>query len=86
MPTTKLSPKEENRLERFMTNVSRLSRKEILTETNAFIMKQQMRAVLQLLGANFPGKVLIAHGVEIMRDIWPFKERRLRNLINGRRR
>ncbi len=82
-PINRLSSKEENRLERFMQNVSRLSRKEILTETNAFIMKQQMRAVLQLLGANRPGNVLIVRGVEIMRDIWPFKKRRLRKLING---
>ena len=66
-----------------MKNVSFLSRKEKLTETYDFVMKRQMRVILWLLGAESPGKVMIDSGIRIMRDIWPFKKRRLGKLING---
>lgn len=48
-------------------------------------MRQQMRAILQIFGIVYPDKILIGSALEIMRDIWPFKIRRLRKLIDGRR-
>ncbi len=83
MPANKLSPKEKRRLERFMINVTRLSRKEKLSETEVFIMKQQMRAALRILGAEDTNRVLVSYSIDVMRDSYPFKERRLRKLIYG---
>jgi len=83
MLARKLSPKEQRRLERFMRNVSILSRRENLAATYRFIMRRQMRAILLLLGSPDPTVKMIAEALDIMKDYWPFKKRRLRKLING---
>lgn len=85
MLAKELSPKEKRRLEKYMKNVSYLSRKEQLSDNYAFVMKRQMEVILKLLGARHVGKVMVADAIDIMRDIWPFKERRLRKIIDGRR-
>lgn len=83
MLTKKLLPKEKRRLERYMFYVSRLSRKDSLSDTENFIMRRQMRAIFRVLGTDYSDRVLILSGIDILRDYWPFKERRLRKLING---
>jgi hypothetical protein len=81
-----LTPAEKKRLERSLSIVSKLAGRDNLSETNVFILRQRMRHVLRLLGANHPNRVMVAQGIHIMKDVWPFKERRLRKLIDGRRR
>jgi len=80
----KLSPKEKARLERCMNNVKYLSRLSRISDTSKFIMRGQMRMILKLLGSDYPSPVMVADGIDVMRDMWPFKEKRLRKLIDGR--
>jgi hypothetical protein len=80
-----LLPKEKERLKNFTRSITKLARKPILSRGNAFLMRQQMRAVLQMFGVTQPGKILVGEALEVMQDVWPFKERRLRKLVNGRR-
>jgi len=76
MPTTKLSPKEEKRLERFV--------RDLKVGPIDFIARQKVRILLTILGAGDPrSKTLQAHAVEILQDEQPSKEKRLRKLING---
>ena len=84
--TQTLSPKEKKRLERFSQNITILSRRSNLSSTYKFILRQQLRIVLQMLGADRGDQKLRAEALDILRDLWPFKLRRLRKLIqNGRR-
>ena len=85
MQKSLLSSKEKQRLDRFMKSVARLSKKTTLSKGNSFLMRQQMKAILQIFGVVRPNKVLIGKALGIMRSIWPFKERRLRELVNERR-
>lgn len=80
-----LSPLEKRRLNRSLDIVSRLAGRSILSETNSFIMRQRMRYILVLLGAKQPNRIMVANGLDIVRDMWPCKVRRLRKLVNGRR-
>jgi RAB protein geranylgeranyltransferase component A len=80
-----LSPREKERLTKCMKSVTSLSRKDKLSGHNSFAMKHQMRAVLKMLGLPNPNRVIISEGLDIMRDLMPFKERRLRKLVDGRR-
>ena len=76
MNTPELLPKEKVRLERFI--------RDLKTDPLDFIARQKLRIVLTILGAKHPrGKLLQANAVEILQDDKLFKERRLRNLING---
>lgn len=76
MLKTELSPKEKRRLERFTQDVQKGSLD--------FIARQKIRIILTILGADQPrNKVLQAEAVEILQDARPFKEQRLRKLVNG---
>jgi hypothetical protein len=78
MLATKLSPEEKRRLERYIIELERGSMD--------FIARQKLRILLTFLGAHRPkDKILQWEAQKILRDIQPFKERRLRELINGRR-
>ncbi len=78
MPTTKLSPEEKRRLERYILDLERGSMD--------FIARQKLRILLTFLGASSPkDKTLQWEAQKILRDTQPFKEQRLRELINGRR-
>ncbi len=81
----KLSPEEKKRLGNFMESVTKLSRKEKLSNGSAFLMKHQMRTIFKVLGSPNPTKIEMVHGFDVMRDLMPFKERRLRKLLDGRR-
>ena len=83
MPASQLSPKEKRRLERYIHNVELLSYKEERTEVETFIMKQQLRAIIQIFGGPKFDRVLEKQALKVLGDIWPFKARRLRKLING---
>jgi transposase len=83
-----LSPEEKKRLTNFLRSTRVLARwaaREILPKGYNFIMRQQMRQVLIILGARHPDKIMIANALEIMRGPYPLRQRRLRKLINGRR-
>ena len=87
MPTQTLSPKEKRRAERLQKNITFLSKSTQLSETYRFILKQQLRILLMILGEKKADKKTKAEALDILQDIWPFKIRRLRKLIqNGRRR
>ncbi|KKL63621.1 hypothetical protein LCGC14_2173270 [marine sediment metagenome] len=78
MLATKLSPEEKKRLERYILDLKRGSMD--------FIARQKLRIILTFLGALRPkDKMLQWEAQKILRDIQPFKEQRLRKLINGRR-
>lgn len=84
MPTSRLSPKEKRRLERYIHNVEELFYKEGRTEIETFIMRQQLRAIIKIFEGPKFDRLLEKQALKILGDIWPFKERRLRKLINGR--
>ena len=72
----RLSSKEKSRLERYILDLERGS-------VN-FIARQKIRIILTILGAKDPkNRILQFEVMEILRDGAPFKERRLRKLING---
>ena len=83
-----LLPEEKKRLTKFLRSTKVLSRwaaRERLPKGYNFIMRQQMRQILKILGAHNPDKIMIAGALGIMRDLNPFKQRRLRKFINERR-
>lgn len=80
-----LSSVEKKKLEKSLSVIRRLSKQSILSDKNAFILKHRMRKVLQILGEQRPGRIMVARALEIMQDKLPFKIMRLRKLINGRR-
>lgn len=84
MPASQLSPKEKRRLERYIHNVEELFYKEGRTEIETFIMRQQLRAIIKIFGGPKFDRLLEKQALKILGDVWPFKERRLRKLINGR--
>jgi hypothetical protein len=84
MTVSQLSPKEKKRLERCIHNVEELFYKEGRTEVEDFIMRQQLRAIIRIFGGPKSDRVLEKQALKILGDIWPFKERRLRKLIDGR--
>lgn len=81
-----LTPTEKKKLERSFSIVSKLAGRASLSEINSFILRQRMRYILVLLGAPNPTRVMVARGLDVVGDFWPFKERRLRKLIDGQRR
>ncbi len=86
MPIQTLLPKEKRRVERLQKNITFLSKSTQLSETYRFILKQQLRILLMILGAGAVDKKIKAEAIAILQDMWPFKIRRLRKLIkNGRR-
>jgi len=76
MLETELSSKEKRQLERFTQDFKR--------GALDFIARQKVRIILTILGAKHPkNKMLQADAVEILQDTQPFKEQRLRKLVNG---
>jgi len=87
MPTQTLSPKEKRQAERLQKNITFLSKSTQRSETYRFILKQQLRILLMILGTKDADKKMKVGALDIIRDKWPFKIRRLRKLIkHGRRR
>jgi hypothetical protein len=89
MPTIEfsLSPKEKKRLELFLRNLQKLApRRGRLTKTYDFIMRQQMKEVLKILGIPYPTKRLIAEALVVMGNPYPFKKYQLRKLLKDERR
>jgi len=81
MLSPQLSPLEKNRLERYMQDVQWQIRHKGSLDWSA---RQKLRIILTLLGAERHGsKMFQADALEILWDEQPFKERRLRELING---
>ncbi len=66
MPNSTLSLKEKKRLNRCLTNVTRLSKRGQLSQIDIFIMRQQMRCALQLLGADYVSKVMLAKALDVL--------------------
>lgn len=86
MPAKILSPKEKRRVERLRKNIRYLVRKSRLSDNNRFILRQQIKVLLALLGGDQSDVRLRATTSDIFKDRWPFKIRRLRKVIeNGRR-
>lgn len=86
MKIPKLLPEEKRRVKRFKKNIKFLSRKANLSTVHKFILTQQLRILLNILGADNRDRRLRAEALDILRDWWPFKLKRLRKLIqNGRR-
>ncbi len=86
MPIQTLLPKEKRRAERIQKNITFLSKSAHLSETYRFILKQQLRILLMILGVKEADKKIKVEALDIIRDRWPFKIRRLRKLINNGRR
>lgn len=84
MRCNQLSPKERRKLDRCLSNIEVLSNRPMLSDVNAFILKQQVRVVLKLLGALHLNKVLVAQALYILRDPEDHKVERLEQLANGR--
>ena len=63
--------------------VTRLSRRDSLSKTNAFVLKEKTRVILKILGGQYITKVMVVDAIDIQRDPFPFKVFRLRKLING---
>lgn len=87
--TPKLSPKEKKLAERHIYNVQILSAHwKVLSKNDRFIWRRQLRALLALLG--MPRQEIDSYmhkdALDIINDWKPFKLRRLRKLVNGRRR
>ena len=81
MLNPQLSPQEKKRLERFMQDIQWQLRHRGSLDWTA---RQKLRITLTLLGADrHVSKILQADAMEILWDEQPFKERRLRELING---
>ena len=88
MLAKKLSPQEKRKVERLIRNVQNLhGRWNRLSDSGKFIFRQQLRVLLIRLGADRRdvGPVLRKDALDVINDWKPFKIRRLRKLINGRR-
>lgn len=85
MVSPELTPKEKKRISRYIHNVEMLSYKPNKNEVETFIMRRQLTALLELLGVRHRDLLFEARALKIIRDMWPWKERRLRKLVNGRR-
>ena len=82
MSAPELSPKEKRQLKRLKKSITVLSRKPRLAETYKFILRQQLRILFTMLGDRDPDKRRQAAALDVLKDRWPFKIRRLRKLIN----
>lgn len=82
MPSSPIPPKEKARLRKFLHNIRILSRRSKLTQQEDAYLKMFMRAALKILGAKYPDRVMVSRGIEIVRDYWPMKIKRLEKLIN----
>jgi hypothetical protein len=82
-----LSPKEKEKLERFMKNVQKLvPHLRRLPSMFDFVVRQQTKEALKLLGNPQPNRKLVTEALLIMGNPYPFKKYQLRKLIrNGRR-
>jgi hypothetical protein len=81
MLNPQLSPKEKRRLERYMQDIQWQLRQRGSLD---WVARQKLRIALTLLGAErYGSKILQAEAQEILWDDQPFKERRLRKLVNG---
>ena len=69
-----------------MSNVEHLSSRDNLSETNAFILKQQVRAILRMLGSVYVDRVMVRHALDIFESQEDNKVEKLIELVNGRRR
>lgn len=88
MLAKELSPQEKRKVERLIRNVRNLhGRWPKLSDSGRFIFRQQLRVLLIRLGADrrYLDPHLRSSALEIITDWKPFKIRRLRKLINGRR-
>jgi len=86
MRDLQLSPKERRRFERCISNVDKLSSRRELTEIQAFILKQQIRAILKMLGAGHIDKVMLRLSLDILGANSEDRIKKLEELVNGRRR
>ena len=86
MQSLQLSPEERSRFDKCMSSVEKLVSAPFLSNTNAFILRHQMRAVLKMLGVVHPNRVLIRDALDIMESNSKEKLEQLIQLINGKRR
>ena len=84
MPNPTLSPKEQKQVERYIRNVTRLSRRVFLNNVSEFIMRQQLRRILESLGADYVSRVMSVKALDIIHSYGPikFKVWRLKRLIS----
>jgi hypothetical protein len=81
----KLSPEEKKKVRFLLKNVQILSRKINTTGFQRLVMKKQAERILQLLGDKTPNVQRRIDAISIIRDKWPFKIWRIKNLIYGLR-
>jgi hypothetical protein len=64
--------------------VTFLARQEHLLYSDQFVMRQQVRLILKLLGStkSRDHKIVVYNTIEILKGRWPFKVFRIRMLIN----
>lgn len=82
-----ISPKEKRRLERLMANVNYLAnRQKYLDNTQIFIMYQQTKAILKILGCEdrHINRILVGDAIDILSGVGFFRKRKLRKLIKKR--
>lgn len=85
----KLSPKEKRQAERLIFRIQFLSRQFTrLSDVDRFFYRQHLRSLLIILGTDRKNitPYLRKESLDIVNGWKPFKIRRLRKLINGRRR
>jgi hypothetical protein len=77
-----LTPVEKKRLNRSINVASALAQKVYRSELQTYVMRERTRLALKILGARHPDSIMVGDGLQIIKDHWPFKIRRLRKLIN----
>lgn len=89
MRQAQLSPKEKRRFDKCVSNAEFLASRPFLCDTDVFILRQQVKVILQMLGSSYVDKVLLREALDIFerRDKNTVdKVSRLIELIDGRRR
>jgi len=79
-----LTPVEKKRLHKSISVVINLVNKKHLSEVGVYIVRERLKIIIRLLGGDVYSAVSREQCTRILKDRWPFKLRRLRNIINGR--
>ncbi len=83
MPYRTLTPVQKKRLKKSIKIVGDLTDKKELSDVGKFALRERIRIILRLLGADPHRRILRYKCTEILKDRWPLKILRLRKKING---
>ena len=78
-----LTPIQKRRLKKSIDIANKLMTKKELSDVGKFVLRERVRIILSLLGADPEKRILRHRCTEVIGDGWTFKILRLRKIING---